>query len=245
MRDPKPDGRVRLDPLSRQVEQALREEILNGRLRQGEQISVEDVASRWGTSTTPARDAVKRLDAAGFLRVVPRRGVFVAAMDRERFRNVFELRTALECLAVKSAVGAIPAKDLGRARAEHRQAEQRFRRNGRTREFLRIDTRTHDLIIQHCGNQMLIEIMADLTDLVRWAQRVVVDMRPGALHDSWREHVTILEALQAREVEPAQRALRLHLDGVLSRTLRAFDERDNAGKGYHSAEPGEQGKSAR
>ena len=89
--------------LGRQIENELREEILAGRLSPGQRISIDTLAAQWGTSSTPVRDAVKRLADLGFLRIAPRSGVFVAELDARKLEEIFELRIALECMAVTKA----------------------------------------------------------------------------------------------------------------------------------------------
>ena len=81
-------------------------------------------------AVTPVRDAIMRLESIGLVRVAPRRGVFVANCDRRTFKNVFELRIALECLAVDSAAHRIPEEDLRRAIETYREASMRLSRDG-------------------------------------------------------------------------------------------------------------------
>ena len=89
--------------LSAQVEAALRQEITLGRLRPGQRISASDYLTSWNVSITPFRDAVRTLQSQGFVTVEPRKGVYVAPMNLKTLREIFELRMALECMAIELA----------------------------------------------------------------------------------------------------------------------------------------------
>lgn len=148
----------------------------------------------------------------------------MAEMGPEKFRNVFEIRIALEPLALKSAVPAIPAQDVEDLLENHRAAARRYEVKDETEPLLEIDTQVHDLILRHCSNEILTRIMADLRDLILWAQRTVVRQRPQALYESLCEHITLAEALVARDVGRAREALERHLVGVFERALAAFPD---------------------
>ena len=87
--------------LSEQVEQALKAEILSGRLAPKQRIDLQDYRKHWSISVTPLRDAVKVLETIGLVEVSPRRGVFVSQIDRTALKEIFELRIALEPMAIQ------------------------------------------------------------------------------------------------------------------------------------------------
>src|SRR6201995_5439710 len=86
-------------PLSAQVENALKEQILSGKLLPGQRIDLQSLAKLWNVSPTPLRDAVRSLANQGLVAVSPRRGVFVAAVDKKALKEIVKLRIALECPA--------------------------------------------------------------------------------------------------------------------------------------------------
>ena len=98
--------------LGEQIEEAIREEILSGELIPGQRLSIDELAQRWGVSSMPVRDAVRRLEVSGFLIVAPRRGVFVSKFDQTRFKNIIDIRSALECLAIELPIESIPEAEI-------------------------------------------------------------------------------------------------------------------------------------
>ncbi|GAB4564213.1 MAG: GntR family transcriptional regulator [Anaerolineae bacterium] len=209
--------------LSQQIEEALKAEILSGRFKPGERIPLEELAEQWGVSITPVRDAVKRLEKAGLVNVLPRRGVYTAVVDWNTFENVFELRIALECLAIRKATDAIPTEEIERVLSDYEESERRLAQGDR--EFMiQHDHALHDLIIEHCGNEKLVEIMRDLHDLSALARKTLVLMAPESYERALPEHLAIMRALRDRDADAAERAMRTHLTNVLQRARATWEQ---------------------
>jgi DNA-binding GntR family transcriptional regulator len=228
---------IQVASLGQQIEKSLKEDILSGALIPGQRISIGKVAKRWGISVTPVRDAIMRLELIGLVRVAPRRGVFVADCDRRTFQDVFGVRIALECLAVESAVHRIPTKELSRALATYREARLRLSRDGDRAFMVEHDHLVHDLILRHCENDRLTQIMEALGDLNRWVRCAVVARRGDSYEQALVEHLRIVRALCKRDAAAARAALDSHLRNSFSRTLNAFD-----GDGLQAPESGGNGR---
>jgi len=212
-------SKIQVKSLGAEVEIALKEEITSGRLQPGEFVSIIDLSRQFGTSVTPVRDAIHRLSAIGFVNVSPRKEIRVASLDARKLKNVFEIRMALEGMAVRTATANIPAPELERAWGALCDAEASYSATGNMEGLLSQDSLVHDLIIQYCENEILVGLMRGLRDLSRWAQRTVIRSRPEAVTEALPEHKAILEALRSRSATEAERALVAHLNNTLERTL--------------------------
>src|SRR5690606_16875533 len=84
------------------VYEMVREWIAAGQLRPGERLSEEELARRTGVSRTPVREALKRLEAEGFVQVIPYRGVVVAEPSVDEVADLCVVRDVLEELAARS-----------------------------------------------------------------------------------------------------------------------------------------------
>ncbi|NLF77968.1 MAG: GntR family transcriptional regulator [Chloroflexi bacterium] len=205
-------------PLGVQIEDALKQEILSGHLLPGQRIDLEQYASDWGVSSTPIRDALTRLEKIGFVKIVPRRGVYVAQIDQHTFKEIFDVRIALECMATELATPLIPNEEVERVRTSYLEAEQHARDSGDRSLLVETDYNVHEMVLSHCGNQKLIEIMQDLRDMIDWTRQVTVTHVPKSYERTLPEHVSIVEAIRARDVERAVRAMRHHLTNSYERT---------------------------
>jgi DNA-binding GntR family transcriptional regulator len=198
--------------LSEQVQKALKEEILAGPLAPGQRIDLRAYAKLWNVSPTPLRDAIKQLETQGLVEVSPRRGVFVSKVDRQELKNIFEVRIALEGMAVELATPRIPLAKARETLALYRQAAATRTKKERERLLSKIDTLIHTQIINHCGNPRLIKAMDGIRDLIDWIARVQ-DARETALP----EHIRIADAICNRDVVGAVAAMREHLQNSLAR----------------------------
>ena len=86
--------------------------ICGGRYHKGDRLIAEDIASEIGMSRMPVREAFRRLDAQGLVTLRPNRGAIVSGLDIDELHEVFEMRSALEGLAVRVAVGRIGERQL-------------------------------------------------------------------------------------------------------------------------------------
>ncbi len=211
--------------LSEKIETQLKQEIISGDLSPGQRLTIDDIASRLQVSAMPVRDAVRRLDGLGFLKVEPRRGVYVEDFDQTRFKHTMEVRIALECLAVEFAAARIPDQEIQRAMDQYRNGHQHFVQTGDLSMLAECDNLLHDLIISYAENPLLVNIIRQLQDLIIWAHHIVAKVRPDALVDALPEHLEILDCLLKRDVSATQSALRSHLLGTMRRTLDAWDRK--------------------
>ena len=197
--------------LSEQVEDLLREEITIGRVCPGDRVDVATYQKNWNVSSTPFRDALRALEAQGFVTIEPRKGVYVASMNDETLREIFDLRIALECMAVELATPRIPEDRL------HRLLEAQTRLNdlaasGKQDVFEEEDTAVHDIARDYCGNSRIERLLIGQRDLFRWAQNTIIAEIPHSYALAFPEHLEIAMAYLARDVSAARDAMRSHLE---------------------------------
>jgi DNA-binding GntR family transcriptional regulator len=210
-------------PLSAQVENALKEEILSGRLLPGQRIDLQSLAKLWNVSPTPLRDAVRSLANQGLVAVSPRRGVFVAAVDKKALKEIFELRIALECTATELATSIVPAQEAEHALSAYKRARDATNERERRKALAAIDNLIHDVIIRHCGNSRLIKIMNGLRDHVRWSQQNIIARVSQPYNTTLPEHIRIAEAVCRRDTAAAVAAMREHLENSYQRFLSRLE----------------------
>ena len=211
--------------LSEKIETQLKREIMSGYLAPGQRLTIDDIADRLQVSAMPVRDAVRRLDGLGFLKVAPRRGVYVEDFDQTRFKDTMEVRISLECLAVELAAPRIPAEKIAAARARYQRGGEYYAETGDLSMLAECDTLIHDLIVSHSENPLLISIMGQLQDLIGWAHHIVAKLQPDANLHALPEHLEILDVLIERDVLKTQSALRKHLRSTMQRTLDAWGQK--------------------
>lgn len=202
--------------LNEQVAHALKDEIVSGRLPPGERIDIGVYSKAWSISSTPLRDALKHLESQGLVDIIPRVGVFVAKLDQKALKEIFELRIALESLAVELATRAIPADSANSALECYSKAFNAAPRE-RNKHLAKVDYLVHKLVIEYCGNDRLVKMMGGLSDLIKWSQQTIIRDLREPYETTLPEHIEICEAICARNPERASRAMRVHLENTYER----------------------------
>ncbi len=125
----------------------LREAIILGELTPGTPLRLEDIAQSLGTSISPVREAVRKLEALGLAEHIPHHGAKVTGLDVEELRELFSVRLALEGLAVRRAAELFTDRGRGPRAGSSRRPKPpgttgtRARPCGRTRRSTSRSTR--------------------------------------------------------------------------------------------------------
>ncbi|HEX5442747.1 MAG TPA: GntR family transcriptional regulator [Pirellulales bacterium] len=199
------------------VESLLRE-VFQGLLRAGQHLATQQLAERFGVSHTPVREALIALAGIGVIDLVPNRGAIVRRVSAKDVREIFQVRRALECEAVRLACGRIDCRQL-----ESLAAELRRLKSSKPRLQMRIvekarttDSRLHDLIAASCGNAFLANELARLTILFRAFRDLAWEHDTShndfrRLSEEFEEHLAIIEALMAGDRQRASQAMSHHI----------------------------------
>ena len=199
----------------------LRDEILANRLPPGTVLSEVPLAASLGVSRGPVREAIGRLAAEGLVTVRPRRGAIVSALSHEEFLQAYQVREALETLAIRLAVPRLAGEDLDRLDGlVERQAEAVDRDEIET--FFDLNAEFHELLVRVSGNSPLQDMYRQLMGhMGRYLTRSLA-LR-GTVRRSVVEHRAIARACRARDPQRAERLLRNHIR-VPQRRLEAASE---------------------
>jgi len=218
------------ETLAERVVQALTDEIVSGRLAPGQRVDLAHYAAKWHVSITPVRDAIKQLESLGFLVVLPRRGVFVAELTAKEVKDIFDVRIALESVAIRLATPRIPGEEALRALDLYTTARDTTGRQ-RVRLLPKIDLLIHTLALKYCDNARLQKTIDNMTDLVKWCQNTVILNVDEPFMTTLPEHIAICEAVCAREPERAAMAMHVHLTNTSERIQDFLAAR---GRGDHA-----------
>lgn len=208
---------IETTPLNEQIARELKVEILTGKLQPDQKISIEELAHKWGVSTTPVRDAVRTLEAAGFLVVSPRKSITVSSLDMKTFQDVFTLRIALECCGVALSIDRIPAEVVENALQLLQTSLDKYNASRDYRHLEEVDNIVHQMVLDYCDNKRLVSIMDDLHDLINWTRGIVIH-HPRSYDEAANEHIQILRHVKSREKDLAVQAMKTHLKNSFERS---------------------------
>jgi len=196
----------------------LRDEILANRLPPGTVLSEVPLAASLGVSRGPVREALGRLAAEGLVTVRPRRGAVVSALSHDEFLEAYQVREALEALAIRLAVPLMTDEDLAHLdQLGERQAEAV--EGDRIDEFFALNAEFHALFVRVSRNSRLQDMYSQLIGhMGRYLMRSLA-LR-GTVRRSLDEHRAIARACRARDPIRAEQLLRDHIS-VPQRRLEA------------------------
>jgi Transcriptional regulators len=211
-------------PLRELVFEAIREAILDGRLAPGERLMEAQLAEDLGVSRTPVREAIRQLELAGFVVMIPRRGAYVADISLKDVADVFEIRGALEALAASLAAERASDEEIeemerllveiGKA-VEERNVER----------MIELDTRFHDHLYRSSRNERLGQILSTLREQIQRFRTQTLS-NPARMRVALDEHRALVEALAARDAEAAARAAAQHIESAENSLMQLnYEER--------------------
>jgi DNA-binding GntR family transcriptional regulator len=189
----------------------LRDGIINNRYAPGQRLIEADLTRDMGVSRGPLREAFRRLAAEGLLDIVPNRGAVVRRLSFREMKELFQIRIALEALAVRCAAAVIDHGD-NRTRFETAIApiwSDAARLSGAA--YHEENRRFHQAILDVCGNLQLAEVSRQL-QLPLIMLQLSGAMSIAMYHDSVAEHRDIARAILDGDADRAEAALRRHLE---------------------------------
>jgi len=200
---------------------ALRQAILEREFVPGEPLTEGDLSRRFRVSRTPVREALAKLERDRLVRVVPKKGAFVRALSHDEIRDLYEVREALEALAVRLATPHLSREELEDFEARFRELRARGPRAAYT-EVRPLGEEFHRLLVKRTENARLMRVLEEMREEVRpvWTMALVAPRRVQALI---REHLAIIDALRRGDARRAARLMRLHIRRVRDAIFRLVD----------------------
>jgi DNA-binding GntR family transcriptional regulator len=161
-----------------------------------------------GVSRTPIREAMTLLEQEGFLRTEPRRGIFIVRKTKKQIIEMIEMWAALESMAARLATINASDADI----AELRRMFDEFRTTtpaDHIDEYSDANIAFHQAIIRLSGSNLMGKTIENLFIHVRAIRKMTISQSDRAAR-SIIDHMRIIEALEARDTELAERLVRQH-----------------------------------
>jgi DNA-binding GntR family transcriptional regulator len=184
-------------------------QLITGERRPGERLSDVELAAQLGVSRTPVRQALHRLAQDELVRFDPRRGFSVRTFTADDVIEMYDVRAALEALAVRLAAPHLGPADLHAQLARLRAVRARLAEHPVV-EFLQNDFQLHNVIIRASRNRRLIRLLAMLRSQVSFFQ-IRDTGYPRRMESALDGHERVLLALLAGETERAAALLVEHI----------------------------------
>jgi len=216
----KPEGTI-----ADQVFKLLRQHIVTGKIRPNQRLIEAGIAKKLGVSRTPVREALKRLEMSGYANSSTNNGLVVIEHTAEEMQHLFEIREALETMAVKLACQRATKEQIDKAVSCYNQMVEAIM-NRKYDEYTMLHSQFHEALYSPCGNEQLLSLIQTfrhqyfnqrLAQLYNRVFNNTLDTR-----NQIQRHRKILEALRERNANKAEKALSRHLKSTLKLAVQLY-----------------------
>ena len=182
------------------------------------------LALDFGVSRTPVREAMAQLEREGFVRSVPRRGVYVVRKTKREVIELIQAWAALESMAARLITEHASDADIAGLRRMFTTFEGN-KLHAKLDEYSEVNIAFHQAIIELSGNQALIRLAENLFTHMRMIRGRTIG-EDDRVDRSIRDHMNIIRALEARDTERAEDLVRQHALGLAEHVDRHADYLD-------------------
>ncbi len=216
------------EKLKEKVYSTVKTRILNFELKPGEKFFETEISADLGVSRTPVREALNRLEHEGLIKSLPNRGYCVSDVTASEIEELYEIREALEVLAMRAAALNASGKDwlnlekIIKQRTLHKKQDSN-RSHG---ELFRESHEFHQEIARLSGKETLTQMIDMVSDRINRFQWMNLFLTDRAGH-SREEHMQIIKYLKQGKIEEAVSANQTHIryskDTILNLLRRKKD----------------------
>jgi len=208
--------------LSESAYDALRDDIIRGRLEPEAKLRIEELRQHYATGASPLREALNRLAGEGFVTTEGQRGFRVAPLSLKDLKDITRLRILLECEAITESMRrGDDAWEADIVAAYHRLSKFETGLDQRFPEWELRNQAFHEALIAACDSVWLLKYRRTLYEQHK-RYRLISVLEQDETRDVHREHQAIMEAVLARDEKTACAATEAHIMRTVETTEQAF-----------------------
>ena len=199
-----------LGPSSANLVRTLEDDILNGLLRPCDRLDEQTLASRFGVSRTPVREALRHLASSGLVEIRKNQGATVKRLTTAELIEMFQVMAELEGLSARLSARRMSSEEFEEMLEHNRECEA-LAKAGDHEAFFIANNLFHEVIFRGSHNKFLQVESRKLRNRVNVYRRHIT-FQPRRMKRTVAEHNRIIEAIQAGDEEAADRLMREHVD---------------------------------
>ncbi|MBN1909624.1 MAG: GntR family transcriptional regulator [Pirellulales bacterium] len=207
--------------LRQEIVRGLLHSIFRGDLPAQTRLVILRLAERFGTSSTPVREALVELEGFGIVEFIHNRGAMVKPFGRDELREIYHFRRILEAEATRCACGRIGTVTLESLEEKLSKLADPSRRRQSFQDMVAVDQQLHALIATACGNQRIAQEIKKLNTLFQ-VIREIVGVQRGAQEQAVVEHLAVIRAMLADDANAAAEAMARHVNNSAEVALAAM-----------------------
>ena len=211
-------------PLVEQIAEFLTNAIMEGRLENGQRLVENELQRKFQISRAPIREAFRVLEKNGLVVITPRKGTFVRRISQKDIEENFPIRACLEGLAARLAIPNLEADDIEKMQLVlSRMTEEA--KNSNFKSYLKYHNEYHQIFINACKNETLIQIILNLRRQAIWF-RFSYLWHQENFEYAIRVHGEILKLFIKKDAERLESLVKEHILIALGRFLQFLSSKD-------------------
>jgi DNA-binding GntR family transcriptional regulator len=202
--------------LSQSIYNYLKDSIINNKLKAKQRINEKEIATTFGVSTTPVREAVLRLGAEGFVTINSHREALVKEISFNELKEIFQVLAHLDSLGSSMAVDNLNPEDLKELEHLTKEMENHCHKNS-IEKFMDLNVDVHRKIWESIPNRFLRSVLLNANgQMLRYNYaRVHAYQKPGVLEKSMADHKEILKTLKSKDKKKIKNLMAKHWGSIL------------------------------
>lgn len=187
----------------------LREDILSGKYKEGDELKEVAIGEELGVSRTPVREAFRQLELEGLIQIIPNKGAYVTGITEKDVKDIYMIRSLLEGLCARWACEHITDAQMEEME-ENIYLSKFHAQKGHLEQLAELDNRFHEILYEACNSKMLEHQLRDFHEYVlRVRKKTLSNVNRGP--KSNQEHEMLMEAIKAKDADKAERLANMHM----------------------------------
>jgi DNA-binding GntR family transcriptional regulator len=204
--------------LTSAVADRLREMIIRGEIQEGEQLRQDAIAADLQVSRIPVREALRRLEAEGLIKIVAHHGAVVSSLSSEEIEELFEMRAVLECEVLRLSIPGLTEADFKQAEGILEKYEKALWMQGDVGSWGRLNSEFHTVLYSRANRPHFMAVIRQINNNGDRYTRLQLYLTK-AFERAKKEHRMLLELCRKRDVNGAVELLQQHIRSA-GRTLK-------------------------
>ncbi|MBR1692863.1 MAG: GntR family transcriptional regulator [Lachnospiraceae bacterium] len=196
----------------------LRDDILDGKYKENEELRESAIGEELGVSRTPVREAFRQLELEGLIQMIPNKGAYVTGITLKDVQDIYMMRSMLEGLCARWAARYITPEQLSEME-ENIYLSEFHEQRGHTEQFAELDNRFHEIMYEACSSKMLAHTLRDFHQYVYRVRRRTL-ANESRIKASTQEHRLIMEAIKNKDEKLAEELANQHMINAYNNMLQ-------------------------
>ncbi len=220
---------IRRQSLTSAVAERLREKIVRGEIKEGEQLRQDAIAAQFQVSRIPVREALRQLEAEGLISIVPHRGAVVSLLSCDEIEEIFEMRAVLEPEVLRASIPNLTEPQLEKAQEILTTYDRILDNEAAIAEWGRMNWLFHSSLYDAANRPQFMAVIRNINyNGERYIRLQLYLTR--AMERARNEHHQLLELCRSHDIEAACQLLAQHIRSAGKSLSKAVGEhrRQNA-----------------